>query len=40
MMNRSSHLLEKDAFVMQGEVSYGVPQELHNYCDDHTTELP
>ena len=40
LMKRPSHALDKDGFVMQGEVSYGVLHELHKYCCKPRLELP
>ena len=40
LMKRVSHMLGGTSLVLQGELSYGVPQELHNHCDDPKPLLP
>ena len=39
-MKRVSHMLGGYSLVLQGELSYGVLQELHNHCDDPKPVLP
>ena len=39
-MKRVSHMLGGTSLVLQGELSHGVPQELHNHCDDTKPVLP
>ena len=34
LMKRVSHMLGGASLILQGELSYGVLQELHNNCDD------
>ena len=40
LMKRGSHMLGGTSVVLQGELSYGVLQELRNQCDDPKPELP
>ena len=40
LMIRSSHMLGGTSLVLQGELSYGVLQELHDHCDDPKPVLP
>ena len=40
LMKRVSRMFRGASLVLQGELSYGVLQELHNHCDDPKPVLP
>ena len=40
LLKRAAHELDKDGIRMQGELSYGVVQELHKYCSEPKPHLP
>ena len=40
LLKRAARALHKDGIRMQGELSYGVVQELHTYCSEPNPHLP
>ena len=40
LSKRAAHVLDKDGIHMQGELSYGVVQELHKYCSEPKPHSP